>query len=137
MNESDDKLHLLDFSRERIRTLHYTWIAFFVTFYVWFNMAPLATTMLQSLGWLTKEHVKVLAICNVALTIPARIAIGALADRYGPRKVFSGLMVLMSVPVFFFAFHILSLWFPAVHPLFLFGTGWFGQNSSGPTGCME
>ena len=104
MNESDDKLHLLDFSRERIRTLHYTWIAFFVTFYVWFNMAPLATTMLQSLGWLTKEHVKVLAICNVALTIPARIAIGALADRYGPRKVFSGLMVLMSVPVFFFAF---------------------------------
>ena len=95
---------LIDFSKERIRVLHYTWIAFFVTFYVWFNMAPLATTMLRSMDWLTKEHVKVLAICNVALTIPARIVIGALIDKYGPRIVFSLLMITMSIPAFFFAF---------------------------------
>ena len=55
---------LIDFSKERIRVLHYTWIAFFVTFYVWFNMAPLATTMLRSMDWLTREHIKGLAICN-------------------------------------------------------------------------
>ena len=79
---------LLDFSQERIRTLHYTWIAFFMTFYVWFNLAPLATTMLDSVGWMTREHVKILLIANVALTIPARIAIGALIDRYGARVVF-------------------------------------------------
>ena len=36
---------LLDFHQERIRVLHFTWIAFFMTFYVWFNLAPLATTM--------------------------------------------------------------------------------------------
>ena len=95
---------LIDFSKERIRVLHYTWIAFFVTFYVWFNMAPLATTMLRSMDWLTKEHVKVLAICNVALTIPARIVVGALIDKYGPRIVFSMLMITMSIPAFFFAF---------------------------------
>ncbi|MBK6628245.1 MAG: hypothetical protein IPJ87_07215 [Flavobacteriales bacterium] len=75
------KPELLDFSKERIRVLHYTWIAFFLTFFVWFNMPPLATTMLETVDWLTKEHVKVLAICNVALTIPARIAIGAMIDR--------------------------------------------------------
>ena len=46
---------LLDWNQERIRTLHYTWIAFFMTFYVWFNMAPLSTTMLDSEGWLTKH----------------------------------------------------------------------------------
>jgi NNP family nitrate/nitrite transporter-like MFS transporter len=95
---------LIDFKKERIRTLHYTWIAFFVTFYVWFNMAPLATTMLENIKWLTKEHIKVLAICNVALTIPARIVVGALIDRYGPRIVFSLLMIIMSVPAFLFAF---------------------------------
>ena len=95
---------ILDFSKERIRVLHYTWIAFFITFYVWFNMAPLATTMLKNVDWLTKEHLKVLAISNVALTIPARIIIGALIDRYGPRIVFSGLMILMSIPAIFFAF---------------------------------
>lgn len=95
---------LLDFSQERIRVLHYTWIAFFISFFIWFNMAPLATTMLREVGWLTPEHLKILAICNVALTIPARILVGALIDRYGPRVVFSGLLVLMSVPTFVFAF---------------------------------
>ena len=99
---------LIDFSQERIRTLHYTWIAFFITFYVWFNMAPLATTMLRDLGgddgWLTKDHIKVLAVCNVALTIPARVFIGALLDRYGSRRVFSVLLVVMSIPTFAFAF---------------------------------
>ena len=101
---ANEKFKLLDFKQERIKTLHYTWIAFFITFYVWFNMAPLATTMLSTIDWLTKEHLKALAICNVALTIPARIIVGALIDKYGPRKVFSGLMIVMAIPVFFFAF---------------------------------
>ena len=93
---------LLDFNQERIRTLHYTWIAFFMTFYVWFNMAPMSTTMLDSVGWLTDEHVKILLIANVALTIPARIIVGALIDRYGARVVFSGLMVVMALPALAF-----------------------------------
>ncbi len=98
------KPELLDFAQERIRVLHFTWIAFFITFYVWFNMAPLATTMLRDMEWLTREHIKILAICNVALTIPARIVIGALIDKYGSRVVFSGLMIFSAIPAFFFAF---------------------------------
>jgi len=87
-----------------VRALHLTWIAFFITFYVWFNMAPLATTMLKELDFLTKKHLKLFAICNVALTIPGRILVGMLLDKYGPRRVFSILMVVMSVPTFAFAF---------------------------------
>jgi len=98
------KPELLDVDQERIRMLHYTWIAFFITFFLWFNMAPLASTMLERLDWMTPEHIKILAICNVALTIPARIVVGSLIDRYGPRKIFSGLLMVMSIPVFFFAF---------------------------------
>lgn len=99
-----ERPELLDFKQDRIKVLHYTWIAFFLTFYVWFNMAPMATTMLENVDWLTKSHIKVLLICNVALTIPARIIVGALIDRYGPRRVFSGLMVIMGIPGFLFAF---------------------------------
>ena len=99
-----ERPELLDFSQERIKVLHYTWIAFFITFFVWFNMAPMATTMLESIDWLTKDHIKILAICNVALTIPARIIVGALIDRYGPRVVFSGLMIVLSIPALAFAF---------------------------------
>jgi MFS transporter, NNP family, nitrate/nitrite transporter len=95
---------LFDIKQQRIRILHFTWIAFFITFFVWFNMAPLATTMLKHVEWLTKEHIKILTICNVALTIPARIAIGALIDRYGPRVIFSLLMMVMAIPALLFAF---------------------------------
>src|SRR5690606_4248920 len=34
---------------------------------------------------------------NVALTIPARIVIGMLVDRFGPRRTFSALLVLASL----------------------------------------
>jgi NNP family nitrate/nitrite transporter-like MFS transporter len=99
---------LIAFKKERIRTLHYTWIAFFVTFYIWFNMAPLATTMLKDIGgpngWLTADHLKLFAIVNVALTIPARVLVGAMIDRFGPRRCFSGLLVAISIPTFVFAF---------------------------------
>ncbi len=95
---------LLDMSQERIRVLHFTWIAFFMTFYVWFNLAPLATTMRESTDWLTKEHIKILLIANVALTIPARVIIGALIDRFGSRVVFTWLMITMAVPTVAFAF---------------------------------
>lgn len=101
---SESPPRLLDLGQERIRVLHYTWIAFFMTFYVWFNLAPLATTMRENSEFLTKEHVKVLLIANVALTIPARIVIGALIDRFGARIVFTWLMITMSIPTVWFAF---------------------------------
>ncbi|SES38906.1 MFS transporter, NNP family, nitrate/nitrite transporter [Salipaludibacillus aurantiacus] len=92
------------FKNEQMKVLHLTWIAFFVSFFTWFNMAPLATTMMESSSWLTNEHLAALAIINVALTIPARIVIGMLLDRFGPRIVYSGLLITMSIPTFMFAF---------------------------------
>ncbi|RFU12875.1 MFS transporter [Rhodobacteraceae bacterium W635] len=87
-----------------IRALHLTWIAFFITFYVWFNMAPLASSMLASADWLTRDDIRLFAIANVALTIPARIIVGMALDKWGPRRVFSVLMVTMAIPTLFFAF---------------------------------
>jgi len=95
---------LFIFKSERIKILHLTWIAFFISFFTWFNMAPLATTMMDDMGWLTANHIAALGICNVVLTIPARIIIGSLLDKFGPRVVFSGLLILMAIPTFLFAF---------------------------------
>ncbi|MBR3369414.1 MAG: MFS transporter [Rhodobacteraceae bacterium] len=92
------------FKNAEIKALHLTWIAFFISFYVWFNMAPLASSMLRSVDWLTRDDIRLFAIANVALTIPARIIVGMALDRYGPRRVFSVLMVLMAIPTFVFAF---------------------------------
>jgi MFS transporter, NNP family, nitrate/nitrite transporter len=87
-----------------IRALHLTWLAFYICFFVWFGMAPLASSMLKSVNWLTPDDIKLFAICNVALTIPARILVGMALDRFGPRRVFSVLMVVMALPALFFAF---------------------------------
>jgi NNP family nitrate/nitrite transporter-like MFS transporter len=84
-------------AHSRWKILHLTWVAFFLTFVVWFNFPPLASTIAASLK-LSAEQVRTLLICNVALTIPARIAVGALVDRFGPRRVFTALLLLVAIP---------------------------------------
>ncbi len=86
----------------RYRTLHLTWFAFFLTFIVWFNLAPLATTVKADLG-LNIPQIRTLAICNVALTVPARILIGMLLDKFGPRITYSTLLVFSVIPCLMFA----------------------------------
>lgn len=98
---SASKLKLLSFS-DNSRILHLTWIAFFISFVVWFNHAPLLTSIKDSLG-LTSDQIKTLLILNVTLTIPARIVVGMLVDKYGPKIMYSLLLGISSVLCFFFA----------------------------------
>lgn len=85
--------------RGRYKILHMSWFAFFLTFVCWFNFAPFATTIGKDLG-LTPEQIKTLAICNLALTIPARIIIGMLLDKFGPRITYTCLLIFAAVPCF-------------------------------------
>jgi MFS transporter, NNP family, nitrate/nitrite transporter len=80
------------------RILHLTWFAFFLTFMCWFNFAPFASIIGKELS-LDKAQISTIAICNLALTIPARIIIGALLDRFGPRITFSMLLIFAIVLV--------------------------------------
>ncbi len=89
----EHSIRLLDFRDPKIKTLHITWFAFFLTFVIWFNHAPLLMHMKEAFG-MTVQQVKALLILNVALTIPARIVIGILVDKFGPRKVYGILLVL-------------------------------------------
>ncbi|MCW8907234.1 MAG: NarK family nitrate/nitrite MFS transporter [Sedimenticola sp.] len=98
---SENRLNLFSFSG-KVRTLHITWFAFFLSFMVWFNHAPLMASIQETLG-LTSQQVKALLILNVALTIPARIIIGMLVDRLGPRIVYSALLLVSSFLCFAFA----------------------------------
>jgi len=86
------KLNLFSFSGN-IRILHLTWFAFFLTFMVWFAHAPLMVVIRETFG-LSDQEVKALLILNVAMTIPARIVVGMLVDRIGPRIMFSSILVL-------------------------------------------
>ncbi len=86
----------------RYKILHMTWFAFFLSFVVWFNLAPLATTVRADLG-LELSQIRTIAICNVALTVPARIIIGMLLDKFGPRRTYSILLMYAAIPCILFA----------------------------------
>ncbi|WP_163537813.1 MFS transporter [Gracilibacillus sp. YIM 98692] len=77
-------------------------LAFFISVMVWFNMAPFQSTIMEQLA-LTENEIGALMIVNLALAIPGRILMGRLVDRFGPRNVFSILLLIMSIPCFVFA----------------------------------
>ncbi|MDX8376784.1 MAG: NarK family nitrate/nitrite MFS transporter [Mariprofundales bacterium] len=96
------KINLFSFSG-KMKILHMSWLAFFISFVVWFNFAPLMASIRETFG-LSDQEVKLLFILNVALTIPARIIIGMLVDKYGPKITFSVLLATASCICFLFAF---------------------------------
>ncbi|KAF0191202.1 MAG: MFS transporter NNP family nitrate/nitrite transporter [Gammaproteobacteria bacterium] len=95
------KFTLLSFTG-KTRTLHLTWVAFFISFIVWFNHAPLLGSIRDAFQ-LTEQQVKALLIINVALTIPARIIIGMLVDKFGPKTIYSTLLAAGGVLCLAFA----------------------------------
>ena len=96
-------VNVLDVHNPSIRTLHLGWVAFFITFVVWFSHAPLLLHIKEAFD-LSSQQLKALLILNVALTIPARIVVGMLVDRFGPRLVFSLLLIASSFFCWGFAF---------------------------------
>ncbi|SFM78994.1 NarK family nitrate/nitrite MFS transporter [Marinobacter zhejiangensis] len=80
----------------KTRILHLSWMAFFISFLVWFNHAPLMAAIREQFS-LSDAEVNTLLLLNVALTIPARILIGMLVDNLGPRKVYSLVLVLSGI----------------------------------------
>ncbi|OUR71070.1 MFS transporter [Methylophaga sp. 41_12_T18] len=98
---SAQKLKLFSFSGNT-KILHLSWMAFFISFVVWFNHAPLLLSIKETMG-LTDQQIKTILILNVALTIPARIVVGMLVDKYGSKIMFPMLLGISSVICFFFA----------------------------------
>jgi NNP family nitrate/nitrite transporter-like MFS transporter len=86
----------------RHRVLHLTWGAFFVSFMVWFAYAPFAGTIEDQFG-LSTAQTMTLGLCNIALTVPARIFVGMALDRWGPRSLYAAILIGAAVPNTVFA----------------------------------
>jgi len=93
-----DKIRLFSFKAPQMRAFHMTWIAFFLCFFGWFGLAPLMPLVRADLH-LTPAQVANSVIASVAGTIFARLLVGYLCDKFGPRRVYSGLLALGALPV--------------------------------------
>lgn len=91
-------IKLTDFRSAPMRAFHMSWLAFFLCFFGWFGLAPLMPVIRNELH-LSKAQVGDAAIAAVAITILVRLLAGWACDRIGPRRTYSLLLILGSVPV--------------------------------------
>lgn len=92
------RIALFNLSTRQMRAFHMTWSSFFLCFFAWFGIAPLMAVVREEFG-LTKTQIGNTIIASVAITIIARLVIGWLCDRYGPRLTYTWLLILGSLPV--------------------------------------
>jgi MFS transporter, NNP family, nitrate/nitrite transporter len=94
-----NRIQLFSLKSPQMRAFHLTWMAFFVCFFAWFACAPLMPVIKGQLG-LTVAQIANINIAAVAVTILVRLIVGPLCDRFGPRKTYTGLLLLGALPVF-------------------------------------
>lgn len=93
---SDILKTLFDFKNPRTLILHFAWLAFCMTFIMWLELPHIKADLIETFQ-LTEAKFKALLVLNVALTIPARVVIGMLTDKFGPRYVFGFLLIASAV----------------------------------------
>ncbi|WP_051101795.1 NarK family nitrate/nitrite MFS transporter [Solimonas variicoloris] len=91
-------IQLFSLSSPQMRAFHLSWLAFFVCFFAWFAVAPLMPVIKGEFG-LSKDQIANINIAAVAITILTRLIIGPLCDKYGPRKIYTALLVFGAIPV--------------------------------------
>ncbi|MCF7560999.1 MFS transporter [Sabulilitoribacter multivorans] len=92
------KLSLFNFKSISTRTFWITSIAFFMCFFSWFGIVPFMPDVVRDLG-LTPEQKWNSIILAVSGTVFARLLIGKLCDKYGPRLCYTYLLMLGAIPV--------------------------------------
>ena len=92
------RINLFDLRSPQMRAFHMSWFAFFLCFFAWFGIAPLMKVVRDEMG-LTKDQIGWCIIGSVAITVLARMAIGRICDRVGPRLAYTWLLILGSLPV--------------------------------------
>jgi len=92
------RIRLSDFKSPQMRAFHMSWFAFFLCFFAWFGIAPLMKVVREELS-LNKEQIGWCIIGSVSITVLARLLIGWLCDRIGPRLAYTWLLLLGSIPV--------------------------------------
>ncbi|WDE99177.1 MFS transporter [Lentisphaera profundi] len=97
------KLTLTDLKSPQIRTFWITAIAFFMCFFAWFGIVPFMPAVIKDLG-LTPQQKYNSIIAAVSGTIFARLLLGKLCDKYGPRLCYTWMLLLGSLPVIGIAF---------------------------------
>jgi len=92
------QINLFSLGTPQMRAFHMSWFAFFLCFFAWFGIAPLMAIVREELN-LSKAQIGNTIIASVSITIVARLIIGWLCDKIGPRISYTVLLMVGSIPV--------------------------------------
>jgi NNP family nitrate/nitrite transporter-like MFS transporter len=99
MSGKATRIDLFQWRTPQMRAFHLSWLAFFVCFCAWFAVAPLMPLVREEFR-LGSDQIANITIAAVTVTIFGRLLVGPLCDRLGPRRAYTGLLLLGSIPVF-------------------------------------
>ncbi len=102
-NGKSTNLNLLNLKSLPIRTFWITSVAFFLCFFAWFGIVPFMPDVVKDLG-LTPDQKWNSIIVAVSGTVFARLVIGKLCDKFGPRICYTWLLTLGAIPVILLGF---------------------------------
>ncbi|ODV96271.1 hypothetical protein PACTADRAFT_80314 [Pachysolen tannophilus NRRL Y-2460] len=80
------------------RIFHLAWLGFFASFLSWFAFPPLLSGTVKEDLKLTAKDISNNNICGLAATLVARVILGPLCDRFGPRWTMAGVLIVGTVP---------------------------------------
>ncbi|GAL86206.1 nitrate/nitrite transporter [Sporocytophaga myxococcoides] len=97
------KIELLNFKCVPMKAFHASWLTFFICFFAWFGLAPLMPEIKNELN-LSKAQIANISIAAVSMTVFARLLIGWLCDKIGPRWCYVILLSVGALPVMMIGF---------------------------------
>jgi NNP family nitrate/nitrite transporter-like MFS transporter len=103
MQSKAARIDLFSLATPQMRAFHLSWLAFFVCFFAWFAVAPLMPLIKGEFS-LNNGQIANINIAAVSITILVRLVVGPMCDRFGPRRTYTGLLLLGAIPVFGIAF---------------------------------
>jgi NNP family nitrate/nitrite transporter-like MFS transporter len=98
-----EAINLFSLKTPQMRAFHLTWMAFLISFFAWFAIAPLMAVVREEFN-LTKSQIGNIIIASVSITIFARLLIGWICDKIGPRITYSVLLIVGAIPVIMIGF---------------------------------
>ncbi|KAK6065799.1 nitrite transporter [Seiridium cupressi] len=81
------------------RVFFFSWFGFMVAFWAWYTFPPLLSHTIKTNLGLSSAEVANSNIVSLCATLLIRFVAGPLCDRYGPRWVFAGLLLVGSIPL--------------------------------------
>ncbi|KAJ4302460.1 hypothetical protein N0V88_002604 [Collariella sp. IMI 366227] len=134
VNKKARSVPILNPANRHGRVFFFSWLGFMLAFWAWYTFPPLLTVTIKKDLKLTSEQVANSNIISLVATLAVRFIAGPLCDQYGPRKVFS--LILLNATGLYIIRLFIGILGGSFVPCQVWCTGWFDKNVVGTANAL-